>query len=186
MTRKEEILVLTDQLVKSVGYESFSYADLSEQLGITKASIHHHFPRKEDLGTALCASYAENLSKTIAGLEQGDGGAWGRIEKYLMAGAALVEDHGKNCPIASLQSQVNTLPDSMKARLRELNELELGFFTRMLEAGRTSGELTFKGDAQSQAAVILCAYKGALAYARVQGCQFFKDAVAQLKKLVGV
>jgi len=28
----------------------FSYADLAKSVGVSKASIHHHFPAKEDLG----------------------------------------------------------------------------------------------------------------------------------------
>ncbi|HIE19064.1 TPA: TetR/AcrR family transcriptional regulator, partial [Candidatus Bathyarchaeota archaeon] len=36
-----------------MGYGGFSYSDLSKALGITKASIHHHFPSKEELGLAV-------------------------------------------------------------------------------------------------------------------------------------
>ncbi len=49
-----------------MGYAAFSYADLSERVGIRKASIHHHFPTKEDLGTAVIDAYLERF---IAELE---------------------------------------------------------------------------------------------------------------------
>lgn len=186
MDRKGEILELADQLVKSVGYGAFSYADLSAKLGITKASIHHHFPRKEDLGEALCATYAGSMRAKFEKAERAAGSAWSKLETYFLSGASLVEDHGKTCPLSSLQGQINTLPETMKAKLKELDEIELGFFARVLEAGRAKGELTFKGEPAAQAALMISAYKGSLAFARIHGCQFFKDVVAQLKRLVGV
>ncbi|MBI4348218.1 MAG: TetR/AcrR family transcriptional regulator [Elusimicrobia bacterium] len=186
MDRKSEILGLADELVKSVGYESFSYADLSAKLGIAKASIHHHFPHKEDLGVALCESYLQAFRDKAALIEDGPGTAWEKIERYLGVGAALVEDNRKNCPVAALQAQVNVLPEPVRAKLKELDQIELDFFSRVLEGGRARGELTFKGDSSAQAALVLAAYKGALAFARVHGCAFFRSAMGQLKRMVGV
>jgi AcrR family transcriptional regulator len=34
------------QLITSVGYNDFSYADLPQRLSIRKSSIHHHYPSK--------------------------------------------------------------------------------------------------------------------------------------------
>ena len=45
MTRKDQILEVATELVQTRGYSAFSYQDLSDRLGITKASLHHHFPR---------------------------------------------------------------------------------------------------------------------------------------------
>lgn len=183
--RKDEILALADQLVKSVGYGAFSYADLSEKLGITKASIHHHFPHKEDLGAALCDAYAGRMKRGFEKAEAAQGTAWAKLQRYFEQGSALVADHAKNCPLAALQAQVNTLPEPMKERLKRLDELELGFFARVLTAGRDAGELSFRGAPEAQAALMLSAYKGALAFARVHGCRFFKDTMAQMKAMVG-
>ncbi|KAE9771026.1 TetR family transcriptional regulator, partial [Escherichia coli] len=47
--KAREIMANTRQLLTTGGYKSFSYADLAERVGIRKASIHHHFPGKEDL-----------------------------------------------------------------------------------------------------------------------------------------
>ena len=185
MDRKAEILELADGLVKSVGFDAFSYADLSSKLGITKASIHHHFPHKEDLGVALCDNYTQYLRERTEKLLGEPGGSWKKLEDYLGIGAALVEDNKKNCPISALQSQVNTLPEKVLSKLKELDQIELDFFARVLEQGRAKGELTFRGEPSAQAALMLAAYKGALAFARVHGCGFFRTAMAQLKTMVG-
>lgn len=186
MDRKAEIIGLADQLVKSVGYEGFSYADLSQQLGITKASIHHHFPHKEDLGAALCDSYAAYLEKKFKALEARGGDAWSKLDAYFTGGAALVEDHGKTCPISALQAEVNSLPAPLKDRLRSLDTLELGFVARVLAQGRASGEFRFQGEPAAQAALLVSSYKGALSFARIHGCAFLKDVMAQLKRSLGL
>lgn len=180
--RKQEIVALADALVKSVGYDGFSYADLSAKLGITKASVHHHFPHKEDLGLALCDSYEKTQAAQFAALEAQGGSAWDKLERWLRMGGDLVRDHGKNCPVAALKGQMHTLPPAVQARLKALDEQELGFFTRVLEAGRASGEFAFKGEASAEAALMACAYKGALAFARVQGCAFFARILSQMKR----
>lgn len=54
MSTYENILRITDTLIQQRGFLGFSYADLEKEIGIRKASIHHHFPRKTDLGIAYC------------------------------------------------------------------------------------------------------------------------------------
>ena len=48
--RQSEILMLAGEMIQTKGYDSFSYNDLSLRLGIRKASIHHHIPKKQELG----------------------------------------------------------------------------------------------------------------------------------------
>ena len=43
-------------LVQTRGYHAFSYADIAEEVGSRKASIHYYFPSKTDLGKALCVT----------------------------------------------------------------------------------------------------------------------------------
>src|SRR5271169_6651677 len=62
----EAVLDIAEQLAQTRGYNGFSYADIAAQLGVTKASLHYHFPSKADLGRALIVRYhavfAEGLS----------------------------------------------------------------------------------------------------------------------------
>ena len=49
----QQILDVAQDLVRCRGYSAFSYADISKQVGIRKASIHYHFSSKEELGKEL-------------------------------------------------------------------------------------------------------------------------------------
>ena len=64
-----EIAAHTRRLLASGGYNSFSYADLSDRVRISKASIHHHFPSKAVLVETVVAQYREEARQGLAQLE---------------------------------------------------------------------------------------------------------------------
>src|SRR5271166_5777461 len=51
------ILDVAERLAQTRGYNGFSYADIAAELGVTKASLHYHFPSKAKLGCALIERY---------------------------------------------------------------------------------------------------------------------------------
>ncbi|MGR5131717.1 TetR family transcriptional regulator [Vibrio alfacsensis] len=52
--------VATEQLI-TLGYERMSYTTLSEQTGISRTGICHHFPRKADLACALQGRFLKRI-----------------------------------------------------------------------------------------------------------------------------
>ncbi|MGD0811101.1 MAG: helix-turn-helix domain-containing protein, partial [Acidimicrobiales bacterium] len=54
-----DILDAAERLVQSRGFNGFSYADVSSELGITKAALHYHFAGKAELGESLISRYNE-------------------------------------------------------------------------------------------------------------------------------
>ena len=76
MTRKDQILEVATELVQTRGYNAFSYQDLSDRLGITKASIHHHFPSKEDLGIAVAEKYRAEVEAALADAKRRSRRSW--------------------------------------------------------------------------------------------------------------
>jgi TetR/AcrR family transcriptional repressor of nem operon len=59
-TTADKILSAGRKLITTRGYSNFSYADVSAEVSIHKASIHHHFPTKADLALAV-AHQAQNI-----------------------------------------------------------------------------------------------------------------------------
>ena len=55
MTRSTAARIIDEgrRLIMTRGYNGFSYADVAAAIGIRKASIHHHFPGKNDLAVAV-------------------------------------------------------------------------------------------------------------------------------------
>jgi TetR/AcrR family transcriptional regulator, transcriptional repressor for nem operon len=60
-----QILDIAERLVQMRGFNSFSYANIATELGITKASLHYHFPGKAELGQAIVTRYAERFAEAL-------------------------------------------------------------------------------------------------------------------------
>lgn len=66
MSTRNEILDVAERYVRTRGFDAFSYADLARDIGIRKASIHHHFPTKAALAHDLIRDYAARILKVLA------------------------------------------------------------------------------------------------------------------------
>ncbi len=60
---REDILSLADRLIRSKGFNAFSYADISGIMEIRNAAIHYHFPTKEDLGIQVINREIERMNR---------------------------------------------------------------------------------------------------------------------------
>lgn len=115
-TKKDEILDCAQLLIQKRGYNGFSYADISETVGIRKASIHHYFPAKEDLALAVIERYREGFNHCLQRIEKEASGI-----QMIAAYAGLyrqVLDEEKLCLCGMLASDVETLPDKAREALR--------------------------------------------------------------------
>ncbi|HEX4672518.1 MAG TPA: TetR/AcrR family transcriptional regulator, partial [Solirubrobacteraceae bacterium] len=66
----ERILDIAERLVQTRGFTNFSYADIAAELGITKASLHYHFPGKAELGHAVIARYGERFAEALSEIDR--------------------------------------------------------------------------------------------------------------------
>lgn len=182
--RKQEILELSLELLQTQGYENFSYQDISNALGITKASIHYHFAKKEDLGVALCSmiqGWHQNLFQRVS---QANASALEKLELYIQELLSYAKERNKICPLSSLQADVTSLPSAMLPALQALDQEELDFIASLLEEGKNSGELNFPGDPKAQAAIVVLSCKGALQYSRIHGPELLNPVLEQIRQLL--
>jgi len=98
--RKKEILEVAAELLQTRSFSSFSYAGLSERLGISKASIHHHFATKQELTRALVERYRESRRRFLAELDHRFSDPWGRLEAFLRGGCNLATPAPGSAPWA--------------------------------------------------------------------------------------
>lgn len=66
----QQILDVAQSMVRHRGYSAFSYADIAKEVGIRKASIHYHFPGKEDLVKELVIRYRDTLVRKCQAIAQ--------------------------------------------------------------------------------------------------------------------
>lgn len=157
---RSALLAEAEILVRTKGYAAFSYADLSDRIGIRKASIHHHFPTKEMLGTALIDSYLERF---VAELETLAGKHVDTRTKLLSYGALFAQSLGDGLmPLCgALAADVAYLPASMQQRVKKFFELHTGWLEAILRDGVAKHEIQLDSTAHKTALLLLSTLQGA-------------------------
>ena len=160
MDTRSALLAEAEILVRTKGYAAFSYADLSERIGIRKASIHHHFPTKEMLGTTLIDSYLERFVAELEALAEK------RVDtrtKLLSYGALFAQSLGDGLmPLCgALAADVAYLPTSMQERVKYFFELHTDWLERILRDGVAKREIRLDSTAHKSALLLLSTLQGA-------------------------
>ena len=62
---KEKILDIAIKQMRSGGYENLNFAEIAEELGTSRANLHHHFKNKEGLATAATEIYINQYTKVL-------------------------------------------------------------------------------------------------------------------------
>ncbi|MEN9599510.1 MAG: hypothetical protein RL596_1829 [Bacteroidota bacterium] len=182
---KQEILSIARDLMKKVGYNAFSYSDISKQLNIKNAAVHYHYPTKEDLLADIVNTYIDDYKKLDEGLVNAPLKAIDKLGVFADRYAQLIEVKSI-CIIGSVASDFYTLPPAVRERVILLTKLVLGMVANVLEEGKVKGELHFIEDANTRALLIMTNLAAGVQLARITGKQDFdhiRNAIMlQLKK----
>src|SRR3954452_21677743 len=88
----ERSLGVAGALGQARGFNGFSYADVAEELGISKAALHYHFPGKAELGEALMERYAARFADALAALAGPQPDAHEKLRAYARLYADVFQD----------------------------------------------------------------------------------------------
>ena len=123
------------------GFNGFSYAHVAAELGITKASLHYHFPGKAELGEALIARYAERFAGALARIDDERPVARDKLDAYVELYADVLSGR-RMCLCGMLAAEYETLPAPMADAIVRFFDANQAWLTGVLEAGRADGSLS--------------------------------------------
>jgi TetR/AcrR family transcriptional repressor of nem operon len=172
----ERILKSAEALMIERGYSAFSYADISDAVGIRKPSIHHHFPTKADLAAAVLRAHRE---KTIEGTEQLDRQIEDprrRLHAYVQYWEECIRGGTVPfCVAALMGAELPSLPEEVQAEVR-LHFKALGeWLEQTLKAGVKAGVIRLLDSAATEAQTLMAVVHGAMLSARATGdCDVFR------------
>jgi len=184
MNTKQHIVELSADMLRSSGYGGFSYLDISRKLGITKASVHHHYPKKQDLGLALCEWSHDWLTQGFEHFDAHGTSSWDKLERYLRAAMKHSLSDQKMCPISAFYNDLSKLSQPMKDALIALDDYELDWVEKVMTDGIKSGDFHPQEDPRAVAALYIFSCKGALYYARLHGKELFHQTMKQFEYLI--
>ena len=160
-----EILDTAERLVQVRGFNAFSYADIAATLGITKASLHYHFPSKADLGRALIERYAGRFGDALADIDAAGGDASAKLAAYAEIYAGVLRDH-RMCLCGMLAADYDTLPAPMRAAVVSFFDRNETWLVAVLAQGEREGSLRLQGSERDAAQAIVSGLEGAMLIAR--------------------
>ena len=153
-------------LIMRGGYNGFSYADLSEQFGIRKASIHHHFPSKVDLVVEVVEMGRAAIRDQIAALEASPA-AMDQLLMYTGYWERCIRDQtAPFCLAAVLAAELPSLPPAIASAVRGHFIDLTNWLERVLALGVEQGTMKLTASPALEADTFMAAVYGAMLAAR--------------------
>lgn len=162
------ILDVAERLAQTLGYNGFSYADIAAQLGVTKASLHYHFPSKAELGRALVQRYSGIFGAALEAIDERTAEPGEKLRQYVGLYESVLSNE-RMCLCGMLAAEHATLPAPMQAELKSFFDANERWLTVVLEEGHRTGVLRFAESARERARVLIGALEGAMLVARSYG-----------------
>ena len=159
------ILNVAERLAQTRGYNGFSYADIAAELGVTKASLHYHFPSKAELGRALIERYHVLFGAALEAIDQGTKEPHKKLKQYVALYDSVLSNE-RMCLCGMLAAEYATLPAPMQVGLTSFFDANERWLTAVLEDGLRARAFQFGEPANERARVLLGALEGALLVAR--------------------
>jgi TetR/AcrR family transcriptional repressor of nem operon len=180
------ILDSAERLVQSRGFNGFSYADVAAELGITKASLHYHFPGKAELGEALIGRYAARFADALEEIDARGGDAPAKLAAYARIYADVLRDK-RMCLCGMLAADYDTLPEPMRDAVLHFFDANQGWLANVFEQGQAEGSIHLDGSPGNAAQALVGGLEGALLIARPYGevARFEAAATQLLTSLAG-
>lgn len=168
-TTRNALLDSAEARVKRYGFDAVSYADLGEDVGIRKASIHYYFPAKSDLSFALIDRYQAVFLERLNAISERNQQASAQLLAFLDLYRDALEGGRSLCLCVALSVTQQALPgESLSALARYHCDVAAwlqGVF-RLAQADATVRDIS---DPYTEAYAALAQVEGAQIIARSAG-----------------
>lgn len=135
MKTQDEIIESAERLLQEKGWNGWSYADISEEIGIKKASIHYHFKNKEALGLALIQGYQRKIFEELKKIQLSKETTHHKLEQFFQIFENVLRGHNLFCLCGMLVADFYTLsPEMRQVLLHFFDDLE-GWLSSLLREG---------------------------------------------------
>ena len=180
-TTRETLLDLGEQAIRTRGFAGFSYADLARDAGIRKASIHHHFPAKADLGLALVERYAVDLATALDAIQDDASSAGEAMRGAIALYRDALKDGTSACLCAALATDTALLDEATREALKTTNDATRDWFESVYMKVEQDGSIDGIGDPTIEAPATLALLQGAQLLAKAATSpEAFDEATASL------
>ena len=134
MDSATQILDIAERRMRQTGYNAVSYRDIAAEMGIKSASLHYHFPKKEDLGAALTKRYSNNFSDALQDISSRESTPEGCIKAFVDIYSTALKERRLVCLCAVLGAESVGLPEPVNIEIKNFFGQNIGWLTEQYDA----------------------------------------------------
>ncbi len=154
----QNIVDSANRMIRDGGYHSFSFRQIADELGIKSASIHYHFPTKEDLGFVVTKQYTDNFIRLIGDPEE----LKKPLDFYTKAFENSLKENKRACLCGILAAESGRLPQSIRKILEDFSDQNIAWLENALKHQLPNWT---NAKARGVASVVFATLEGAMIFA---------------------
>jgi len=167
-----QILDTAERRMRLAGYNAVSYRDIAAEMGIKSASLHYHFPKKEDMGVALVRRYSKTFQDQLAKKTDQEIDPQKKLTAFVDIYRYALQQQGLVCLCAVLGAEASGLPNSVTS------EVKAFFETNIAWLNTTYAAIGIK-DSEDSAKTTLALLEGAMIVSAVNDDMSVFDAACK-------
>lgn len=136
----ERIIAAAETRMRDAGFHGVSFRDIASDVGIKSASVHHHFPTKEDLGAAVVTAYTDRFMQALGDPEDVERAPESLATLYIDAFRASFGEDRRMCLCGILSAEATSMPPAVGVAVREFFDRNLTWVEAVLERAGETGE----------------------------------------------
>ncbi|MCG6169454.1 TetR/AcrR family transcriptional regulator [Leptospira sp. FAT2] len=182
---KEKIVTLARHYFQSVGFQSFSFQNIADDLGIRKASIHYHYPSKEELGLEVLEVYYKNFEEYTQTLKERPPRVrlFGLFKLY----EGYTGENGKICPFGVVGTEYHVLSPAIREKTLVLHNQHRDFLIQTLHDGMKEGSFILPLNVKETADLFMSAIQGSMQISRIRkDKEYFPKMIKNLKSMIQI
>jgi len=122
-SKAEEILDTAEAMARESGFSGFSFREIATAVGIKSASVHYHFPTKDDLGVAMVQRYTDRFMATLGEPDDPARTPDRAFRDYVAAFAKAAVEERKMCLCGMFGAEILGLPLTVASETRRFFDL---------------------------------------------------------------
>ena len=166
MDTRTALLNSAESAVRQRGFDGFSFADMARDVGIRKASIHHHFPTKADLALQLIDRYAAQFDAALSEIDASNTTAADKLRAYHGVYRDALTGGSQLCLCVAFSASRGSLADPVLERLNQFHGHSADWLQRVFDSAAQDSSVSSLTDAHAEARATLALMEGAQLIAR--------------------
>ena len=152
-------------MIRSSGYNGFSFREIAAEIGIKSSSVHHHFPAKGDLALAVANRYSGDFFAALGDPAPSGSTCESRLLHYCQVFERAHASTGQACLCGMLSHEADLLPDKVKQVVTDFVDRNVCWIEEAIVDGTADRN---REDAKEKAYLVYCSIEGAMAVASLK------------------